>query len=144
MYTMGVRRQTACLYTSDDVSVLAAQYDAKEGEPELAVEDRVDERVQCRVAVAEPEEDGEDHRMDGEADQRRHEVGGEERQPADDERRHDDAEHNGRSALARARNLALKTRRAAFVGLASARRRRLRAGFRRRRRRRVSVVRAVE
>jgi len=74
---------------------------------ELAIEDRVDDRIQRRVTVAEPEDDGEQLIGDGDAEQQRYRVYGEERQPAADERRHHDAEHERSAPLPGASHVSL-------------------------------------
>ena len=75
-----------------------------EGAPEVSVEQRVDERVQRRVDVADPEQNGDDDRRRFGAElaaaQRVVDVPREERQPAAQERAHDDAERFGRLVLA--------------------------------------------
>jgi len=72
---------------------------ATKGSTEFVVEDGVDDRVERRVAVAEPEDDGEQRRRNVELEQQRQRVDGEERQPAADERHHHDAEHHCGSPL---------------------------------------------
>jgi len=67
---------------------------ALEGVPEVAVEERVDERIERRVDVADPEQNGHDDRRRRRAQlaaQRVVDVPREERQPAAEERAHDDA-----------------------------------------------------
>lgn len=60
----------------------AAADDALEGEPEVVAEQRVQTGVDGRVAVAQPEEDREDQRVDALDAERAHHVHGEEWQPA--------------------------------------------------------------
>jgi len=64
----------------------------------VAVEARVDDWVERRVGVTDPEQDGDapvGQLGAGVGAERRREVPGEERQPADEERAHDDAERLG-------------------------------------------------
>ena len=84
-------------------AVAAAAEQTPEGVAEVAVEARIDDGVERRVGVADPEE-----RRDAPVGQlrarvgtqRRREVPREERQPADEERAHDDAQRLGRLVLA--------------------------------------------
>lgn len=77
----------------------AAADDALEREPEVVAEQRVQAGVDGRVAVAQPEEDREDQRVDALDAERAHHVHREERQPAQDEAAHDDAQRLGRLRL---------------------------------------------
>ena len=70
-----------------------------EGEPKLPVEDRVDDGVERRVAVAEPEDDAEQLGGDGDAGEEGDGVDGEEGKPAPDEGRHHYAEDEGGTPL---------------------------------------------
>lgn len=65
--------------------------DALEGEPKVFGEERVDQRVDGTVAVAQPEEDGEEERVYALLAEGANEVHGEEGQPAEDEAADDDA-----------------------------------------------------
>ena len=69
----------------------STQY-ADEGGAKLSVEYSVDDRIESRVAVAEPEDDGEQAAWNVEVEEHRQRVDGEEGKPASDERSHDDAE----------------------------------------------------
>lgn len=73
----------------------ALAHDLLEREAEVAAEQRVDARIDRRVAVAEPEEHREQHGRDALRTERPHHVHGEERRPAHDEPAHDDAERLG-------------------------------------------------
>ena len=77
----------------------AAADDALEGEPEVVAEQRVQAGVDGRVAVAQPEEDREDQRVDALDAERAHHVHREEGQPAQDEPAHDDAQRLCRLCL---------------------------------------------
>lgn len=66
-----------------------------EGEPEVLAEESVDAGVERRVAVAQPEEDGEEERGDALGAERPDHVDGEEGQPAHDEASNDDAQRLG-------------------------------------------------
>ena len=87
-------------------SSIAAQYIGKRG-AELAVEDGVDERVQRRVAIAEPEDDGKQAVWNVEVEEQSERVDEEERKPASDERCHDDAEDQRSATFASAGQLPL-------------------------------------
>jgi len=68
----------------------------------VSVEERVNERIESRVDVADPEQDGDDERRRFGtvfSAQRVVDVPGEERKPAAEERTHDDAECLGRFVL---------------------------------------------
>lgn len=74
-----------------------------EGLPEVPVEVGVDEGIQGRIGVADPEQDRHDDVRTGTGlvvTERRRHVPDEERQPAEDERAHDDAEGAGGLVLA--------------------------------------------
>ena len=74
-----------------------------EGVPEVSVKQCVDERVERRVDVADPEQNGHDDRRRFRAEfaaQRVVDVPGEEWQPAAEKRAHDDAERLGSFVLA--------------------------------------------
>lgn len=70
--------------------------DALEREPEVLGEERVDQRIDGAVAVAQPEEHGEEERGDALLAERADEVHGEEGQPAEDEAADDDPQRFGR------------------------------------------------
>lgn len=59
--------------------------DALEGEPKVLGEERIDHGIHGRVAVAQPEDDGEHGGVDAITAKRSNYVDREERQPADDE-----------------------------------------------------------
>jgi hypothetical protein len=59
--------------------------DFLEGEPEVSREEGVDDRIDGRVAVAQPEQDGKDQVRDAVLAERPHQVDGEEGQPTEDE-----------------------------------------------------------
>lgn len=82
---------------------------ALEGPAEVSVEDGVDDGVERRVAVADPEEDGEDEHGDAAHAEGRGDVEDEEGQPAQNERRHHQAQHQRRATLSGFRQLALVT-----------------------------------
>ena len=73
--------------------------DALEGVAELPVEDAVDDRVHGAVEVAEPREHAEHQRRNAAATERRHQVDGKERNPAQQEHSHDHAQRDGRFVL---------------------------------------------
>ena len=79
-------------------TAMTTQYTDKCG-TEIAVKDGVDERIESRVAVTEPEDDGEQAVWNVEVEQQRERVDGEERKPASDERCHYDAENEGRATF---------------------------------------------
>ena len=62
-----------------------ATQNADECGAKFAVEYGVDDRIQRRVAVAEPEDDGEQALWNVEVEEQRERVDGEERKPASDE-----------------------------------------------------------
>lgn len=68
----------------------ACRQDAFKRLPELRVEDGVDDRVEGRVAVAEPREYLEGDVRDAGLAEGRHDVDAEERHPAHEEHAHDD------------------------------------------------------
>lgn len=68
---------------------------------EVPIEDGVDDRIQRRIAVSEPEDDGEQSTRDLHPGYRRDGIDGEEGEPAPDERGHDDTEYDDRPALLR-------------------------------------------
>ena len=67
-----------------------------EGESKIATEQGVDARIDGRIAVAQPEEDGEENRRYAFRTERPYHVHGEERHPADDKTAHDNACINSR------------------------------------------------
>ena len=73
--------------------------DLLEGEAKVFAEQGVDARIDGRIAVAQPEEDGEEHRRDALGAEGPHHVHGEERHPAADESAHDDTQRLGRFRL---------------------------------------------
>jgi len=85
---------------------MTTQY-VDEGGAEFPVEDRVDDGIERRVAITEPEYYGEQAVWNVEVEEHRQRVDGEERKPASDERRHDDAEHQSGAAFADPRQPAL-------------------------------------
>lgn len=68
--------------------------DLLEGVAEIAAEKGVDARVDGRVAIAQPKEDGEQHRRDALRTKRPHHVHREERHPAHDEPTHNNSLYN--------------------------------------------------
>lgn len=92
-------RARAGLFQQVDLEPPPAQTphdDPLEGLPEVAREERVDERVDGGVAVAEPKEDREERIVDAVVAEGPDEVHGEEGQPADDEAAYYDGERFGR------------------------------------------------
>jgi len=87
---------------------VATQYTHKRG-TELAVEGRIDKRIESRVAVAEPEDDGKQAVWNVEVEEQGEWVDGEKRKPASDERCHDDAKDEGSTAFAGTGQLSLGT-----------------------------------
>jgi len=73
-------------------SPVAAAQELLERVAEVARTQAVDERIRCRVAVAEPEENVEENLGRTLATERLGQVDGEERRPADDETTDDDAD----------------------------------------------------
>ena len=67
--------------------------------PEVAVEGGVDDGIERRVGVADPEERRDDHRRRAHVGERMHDIPDEERQPANEERPHYDAERLRRLVL---------------------------------------------
>lgn len=79
---------------------MAAEEDALERLPELGTEYRVDDRIQRRVEVAQPQEEREERVANLAALAQRHQQGGdEERQPAHDKGPRDDGQRFGRLAF---------------------------------------------
>lgn len=70
--------------------------DALERLAELGVEDRIDDRIERRVRVAQPRQDLECLAADARLAEGGHNVDAEERHPADEEHAHDDADRDGR------------------------------------------------
>lgn len=75
---------------------VARRQDALERLAELGVEDRVDDRIEGAVRVAQPREDLERLAADAGLAEGGHDVDAEERHPADEEDAHDDADGDGR------------------------------------------------
>ena len=92
------------------------------GAPEVGRRERVDDRIGERVHVAEPGEDGVDDGRADRAEQARGHVVDEERQPADDEHAHHDAERLGRLLLARELGQLVAEAEAALLHLVDGRR----------------------
>lgn len=72
-------------------SAEALAHDLLEGEAEVFWEEGVDARINGRVTVAKPEEDGEEDRRDALGTERPHHVHREERHPTNDEPAYDDS-----------------------------------------------------
>lgn len=70
--------------------------DALERLAELGVEDRIDDRIERGVRVAQPRQDLERLAADAGLAERRHNVDAEERHPADEKHAHNDADGDGR------------------------------------------------
>jgi len=84
------------------VGLLSAQTLAEnllESEAEILAEEGVDAGIDGRVAVAQPEEDGKEHRRDALFAEGADDVHGEERHPAADESADDDSQRLGRFGL---------------------------------------------
>ena len=70
--------------------------DLLKGQPEVQIEDGIDDGVEGAVGVAEPGEYFEDDGRDAGLAESGHDVDAEERDPADQEDAHDDAQRDGR------------------------------------------------
>lgn len=66
-----------------------------EGVPEVAREQRIDQRIDRGIAVAQPEQHGEQQRLNAFRAEATHQVHGEEWQPAQDEQAHNDGQRFG-------------------------------------------------